>query len=358
MARNPIIPGQEWRETPLTQLDPVVTIYPQSMYWGDEFFQGGSEHFDTEEIEFDVVFEGAPKAQYVGAELSVEPEERTPFTTSGFLTPRMQFKKSISGKDILNRMPGEKPPYNMEDPLRRLAKMRADDIVRAGKAIQNLAEIQRSQLMLGDPIPIVGVGENRYIDYGFRNKDALTGGDQFGQPGVNIIEELRKRVYHMGEMGFQITDAIMSPEVWEVMYMDPTIQKLLDIQRYNFANFKPGPTPEFGAATPVGMIGDPSLTLWTHNWTYADSRNVRHRYLPAGTMLLISPQAKQNKMGYGAWLGKDPQTKQWQWYKGEYFQQYDDSKVDPPRDILTVTSRPLAIPGNIDSWYRLDALDI
>jgi hypothetical protein len=98
--------------------------------------------------------------------------------------------------------------------------------------------------------------------------------------------------------------------------------------------------------------------MWTHNWTYADKNNDRHRYLPAGYMLLISPQAKQNKMGYGAWLGKDPQTREWKWYQGEYFQQYDDTKIDPPRDILTVTSRPIAIPGNIDSWYVFKVLDI
>jgi hypothetical protein len=353
-----VIPGQEWREKPLTQLDPVVTIYPQSLYWWEEFFGGGSIEFDTEDIEWDYVLEGAPLAQYVGPELSVDPTERTPFITQGLKTPRMQYKKSISGKDILNRLPGEEMPYRGRDPLSRLAELRAKDIVEGGKAIQNLAEIQRSQLMLGDPIPLIGIGENRYVDYGFRNKDALTGGDQFGMPGVSIIEKLKEKYYGMGTMGFQLTDAIMSPEVWRAMYNDDEIRALLDIRRYEFGELRPKSAAQFGAATFVGAIGDPDLRLWTHNWTYADNQNIRHRYLPPGYMLLISPQAKQNKMGYGAWLGKDPQTKAWMWYRGEYFQQYDDTATDPPRDILTVTSRPIAIPGNIDSWYVFKVLDI
>ena len=356
--RNPILPGQEWRETPLTQLSPVVTIYPQSLYWGDTFFTAPSQNFETEDIEWDKVFKGAPLAQYVGEELSVDPTERTPFITQGMKTPRMQYKKSISGKDIAIRRPGERPPYDMDDPLRRLAAIRAEDIVEAGQAIQNLAEIQRSQLMLGDPIPIVGIGENRYIDYGFRNKEALTGGDQFGQTGVDMIEKLKEKVYAMGEMGFEITEAVMSPEVWSVMIADEKIQKLFDVSRYYLGRFNPGPTPAFGNATRLGTLTDPSLTLYSHNWTYADNRNVRRRYLPAGTMLLLSQQSKQNFMGYGAWLGKDPQTREWQWYQGEYFQQYDDTQTDPPRDILTVTSRPLAIPGNIDSWFVYKVLDI
>jgi len=352
------IPGQEWRDTPLTQLDPVVTVYPQSLYWGDTYFGGGPLLFETDIIEWDKVLEGAPLAQYVGDELSVEPRERRPFDTQQLECPRMQDKKSISGKDIMKRQPGELPPYHMADPLQRLATMRAKDVIECARAIENLIELQRSQLMLGDPIPIIGVGVNRYIDYGFRNKELLTGGDQWGEPGVRIIESVREKVYLMGEMGFPITEAIMSPEVWEVMYNDSEILKLLDVRRYEFGMSNPGPVPAFGNATPVGMLSDPNLTLYSHNWTWADKRNRRHRYLPPGTVLLTSPQAKQNFMGYGAWLGKDPQSKKWMWYKGEYFQQYDDTKVDPPRDLLTVTSRPIAIPGNIDSWYVFKVLDI
>ena len=205
---------------------------------------------------------------------------------------------------------------------------------------------------------LIGVGENRYIDYGFRNKEILTGSDQFGKTGVKMLDKLKEKVYSMGEMGFEVTEAVMSPEVWSVMRDDSEIQKYFDITRFDLGELKPAATPAFGNATRIGTLTDPFLTLYQHNWTYADNKNVRHRYLPAGTILLLSQQSKQNKMGYGAFMGKDPQTKAWRWFQGEYFQQYDDSKTDPPRDILTVTSRPLAIPGNIDSWYVYKVLDI
>jgi len=354
------VPGQEWRERRITQIEVVKNIYPQSLYWGDTFFNGGSRNFNTDDIEWDAVWEGAPLAQYVGPELSVEPTERPTFITQGLTTPRVQYKKSISGKDLINRQPGDKPPYDegITDPLQVRAQLQAADRIEAAKAIQNLVEIQKSQLMIGDPIPIIGIGENRYIDYGFKNKEALIGGDAFGRSGVRIIEVMRRIVYHMGELGHSITDVIMSPEVWDAIILDAEMLKLLDNRRYEFGMFNPGPTPAFGAATPVGMLAEPRVTMWYHNWTWPDRLNVRHRYLPAGYMLFISPDAKRNKMGYGAKLGKDPQTRQWRWFKGEYFDWTDDTMIDPPRDIYTMESRPIAIPGNIESWYVLKALDI
>ena len=101
------------------------------------------------------------------------------------------------------------------------------------------------------------------------------------------------------------------------------------------------------------MISDPYLTLYTQNAEYGP-RNNRQRQLPAGTILLSSPEARKNKLGYGAYTYMD-ENENWVTASGRYVQEFFKERR-PPREEVLVTSRAVPLPENIESWYVLQVL--
>ena len=202
-------------------------------------------------------------------------------------------------------------------------------------------------------ITIEGVGVKREINYMHPNREVLIGGDRWGQPSVSIIDSIREKIDFMGHLGITVDKIIMSPEVWKVMYSDAEIQKLLDIRLYEFGQFKPEKVSKYGAARAVGMLNDPYVTLYTQNAEYGP-RSKRQRQLPMGMVILSSPEARQNKLGYGAYTYMD-ENETWQTVSGRYVQEFFKERR-PPREETLVTSRAVLIPANIESWYVFQVL--
>jgi hypothetical protein len=69
-------------------------------------------------------------------------------------------------------------------------------------SIDNLIEKMVSKFITTGRIPIVGLGVNREINYMIPNIEALTGGDRFGQVGVNILAHLRRKVDELADLGY------------------------------------------------------------------------------------------------------------------------------------------------------------
>lgn len=340
------------RNDPRTQLPPVLTVRPMSTFFRDHFMTGEDEKFPTENVEWDKVLEGAPVARYVGEDLYVEASERAPFQTDEIKTPIIQEKRVISAKDINKRRPGENM-YTPRTDAQRQGELFGEDLKFCLNSIDNRIEVMCAQFITTGVVPVVGVGVNRKIDYALPNRRVLTGGNRWGQVGVDIITSMRGIVEEMGHLGFTVDEIIMSPEVWTAVYSDSLIQTLLDIRRYEFGSFKPEQLSKYGAARAVGMLMDPYVTLYVQNSEYGP-KGARKRHLPAGTVLFNSAEARKNKLGYGAFTFKDD-AGQWQTESGRYIQQVFGERR-PPRDEIVATSRPCPIPENVESWFVLQAL--
>ena len=341
------------RNDPRTQLPPVITVRPKSTFFRDHFMGGSDEYFPTENVEWDKVLEGAPMARYIGEDLTVEATERAPFQTDEIKTPIMQERRIIGAKDINKRAYGENI-FSPKTDAQRAADLHAGDLRFCMDAIDNRIEQMVSQFITTGRIDIVGLGVKREIDYKIPNIEALTGVDRWGQPGVNIIESMRRKVDELSHLGYMVDEVIMSPEVWAVMYQDTLIQKLLDIKNYEMGHFAPEKEPaKYGAARRVGVLTDPFVPLYTQMAEYGPKGN-RQRYLPAGTVLFVSQEARRNKLGYGAVTYMD-ENEEWRTVSGRYVQQFFKERR-PPREEVLVTSRAVPIPANTESWSVFQVL--
>jgi len=334
------------RNDPRTQLPPVLTVRPKSTFFRDHFMGGSDDYFPTEKVEWDKVIEGAPLARFVGEDLYVEATERAPFRTDEILTPFIQERRIIGAKDIKNRQAGE-TIFSPKTEAERAVDLHSADLRFCLDAIDNRIEVMCSDFMTTGRIEVVGTGVSREIDYMLPNKWALAGPDRWGQPGVDIVSSLRGKVSEMGHLGYTVDEIIMSPEVWQVMYSDPTIQKLLDIRLYEFGRFAPEKVSKYGQARPVGMLTDPYVTLYVQDAEYGP-RSDRKRQLPVGMCLLVSQEARQNKLGYGAYTYMD-EDENWVTVSGRYVQQFFKERR-PPREEVLVVSRAVPIPANTESW--------
>ena len=341
------------RNDPRTQLPPVLTVRPKSTFFRDHFMGGPDEYFPTENVEWDKVLEGAPMARFVGDDLTVEATERAPFSTDEIKTPIMQERRIIGAKDINRRTAGENI-YSPKTDTQRAAELHAADLKFCLDSVDNRIEVMVSQFITTGRIDIVGLGVNREIDYMIPHIEVLTGGDRWGQVGVNIIESMRRKVDEMSDLGFTVDEVIMSPEVWAVMYQNEMIQRLLDISRYEFGHFAPEKeVSKYGAARRVGILTDPFVPLYTQRAEYGPKGN-RQRYLPAGMVLFLTQESRQNKLGYGAVTFMD-ENENWQTVSGRYVQQFFKERR-PPREEVLVTSRAVPLPANTESWSVFQVL--
>jgi hypothetical protein len=314
---------------------------------------GSDEYFPTENVEWDKVLEGAPRARFVGEDLTVEATERAVFSTDEIKTPIMQERRVIGAKDINKRAAGENI-YSPKTDAQRAADLHAADLQFCLDSVDNRIELMISQFITAGRIPIAGLGVNREIDYMIPNIEVLLGGDRWGQPGVNIIDSMRRKVDELSDLGHSVDEVIMSPEVWAVMYQDEMIQKLLDITRYEFGHFAPEAEPvKYGNYRRVGVLTDPYVPLYTQRAEYGPKGN-RQRFLPAGMVLFITEESRQNKLGYGAYTFMD-ESENWQTVSGRYVQQFFKERR-PPREEVVVTSRAVPLPANTESWSVFQVL--
>jgi len=339
------------RNDPRTQLPPVLTVRPASTFFRDHFMGGSDEYFPTENVEWDKVKEGAPMARFVGDDLYVEPTKRTTFDTDEIKTPKMQERRVIGAEDIKKRTAGENI-FSPKTEAQRAAELHTKDLKFCLDSIDNRIEVMCSDFITKGRIAIEGNGVNREIDYVLPHREVLTGDDRWGK-GVSIITSMRQRVAILRHLGKTVDEVIMSPEVWEVMYSDPEIQRLLDIRNFEFGHFKPELVSKYGAAQPVGMLSDPRVTLYTQDAEYGPKNN-RQRQLPVGMVLFVSPDARKNKLGYGAYTYMD-EDDNWVTVSGRYVQEFFKQRR-PPKEEVLVTSRAVPMPYDVESWYVLQAL--
>jgi len=334
------------RNEPRTQLPVVVTVRPKSRFWSTYPFGGASEFLPTDKVEWDRVLRGAPLAHFVGEGLTVEPTERAPFETDEITTPKYQYRKVLSLRELKNRLPGE-TPYQSKTAEQRAGTLEADDEIEGVEAVANLREVMCAQFITTGVIPIVGLGVNRVVDYMLPNRKALTLTDRWGQPNVDPIEDMKRWVAELEDLGYTVTEAIVSPEVWNVMLRFQWLRELLDIRRIEMGLVQPAqPAAEYGQYRYMATLRDPYLDIYTQRSMYGP-KSARKRHLPANMIVLMTAEGRQNKMVFGAY--DFMVNGQFRTISGEFIREdfHDDRAA---KKEVVFTSRAMPMPENVESW--------
>jgi len=334
-----------------TQIAPIETILPKSQFFSKYFMGSIPEFLPTAEVEWDYLTKGAPLAHFVGDGLTVPATERGKYKTAKIETPRYQHRKVLGLEDMKSRQPGEpygSMPVSMFKTLQeRAARLRFEDDVECVEAVSDLREILTAKFIMEGVIDVIGYGVDREIDYNLPNRIILLGSD-IANFKDNPQGFLKRWISNLKRLGFRPTEVIMSPEVWSLFEENEKWIKQLDNRRIEKGEIAPVEEIEYGAPAYMGKARDPFIDFYTQESEYYDDiSGTMKRHLPAGSLILVTPQAKRNRYAYGAIDYME--NGQFKSVSGEFIREewHDDRAATS--EIL-VTSRAVPVPSNINSW--------
>ena len=169
----------------------VRSAPPVHTFLRDTFFTN-VKTFTTEEVDIDIVKGDREMAAFVHPKLGAETMAEEGYETKSYKPPMVNPDIVTTAESYMHRAPGE-TIYSERTPARRAAEQLVREYRRLDDSISRREEWMCAQALTTGAIQIVGKGVNEEIDFGFTNKVVLTGAEQWGQPGADILGTLEDR---------------------------------------------------------------------------------------------------------------------------------------------------------------------
>lgn len=338
---------------PRTMQKLISRMPPVHTFLKSKFFKN-VKTFTTESVDVDFKKGNRKLAPFVHRRIGGKTVPNTGYTTKTYTPPYVAPDKVTTIDDILKRAAGESL-YNGLTPEQRAVKKMAEDYSELDEMITRREEWMAAQAIFTGTIPVVGESLNETIDFNFTNKETLAAAKKWnakeGDP-LSDIKRWRKKVQETGFVNCNI--CIMSDDVADVLVNNEKIKSLLDVKNYELAVIKPRELP--GGVTYIGTLQGLGLDLYTYNeWFLDDWTNPEKPenkpLVPAGTIALLSTSA-----AYSMYYGAVTIVKS----KGgvETFATVEAPRVPatwierkPIRRFLQISSNPLPVPHEVDSWF-------
>ena len=330
----------------VTKLPPVHTFFRSTFFKNEETFV-------TKEVDVDFVKGSRKIAPYVHPVIGGKTVANTGYETKRYTPPMVAPDKVTTVDDLLKRIPGESIVSGRSPAERAVLKM-SSDFSELRDMITRREELMCVQSIFMGKIPIIGEGLNEVIDFKFTNREEITtAAKKWTGKDSDPIADLKRWHKRVQKKGLTNCDmCIMSDDVATVFINHEKVKNLLDIKNYHLAVIQPRQLP--GGVTYIGTINELGLDIYTYNEWYLDDwtdpENATEKPLvPEGELVLISSHANYS-MYYGAITLVDENTKAFRTVEGKYV---PDTwvKRKPARRFLQLSSAPLSVPHDVDSWF-------
>jgi hypothetical protein len=338
--------------TPKTLYGVLSKMPPVRTFLRDTFFTETVE-FPTETVEFDVYKGGREMAPFVHPRQGSVVRPNSGYQTKSYKTPLISESRVTTAADLMTRAMGENP-YSGRTPAARALQKLSQDLQALELSITRREEWMAAQVLFTGKVPVVGKGVNEIIDFGFTNSEEITAAaDKWSNPSASILDQLEDWYTDVQRDGYVNPDMlIVGKAVAQDIVRNEQLKELLDIQHYELATIAPRQLP--GGVIWIGRIQKLNLDIYQYNEWYLDDwtdpENPETKPLvPEDTVALMSTSARFAKL-YGLHTYMDETTKTWKSVVGT---RIPDSWVrkDPDRQMLSLSSHPLLVPHEVDSWY-------
>lgn len=334
---------------PRTLVKVVERMPKTTTFLRDKFFTG-RDFSETNKIDIDIKKGGLKVAPFVSEKIGGKVVENSGYETRTFSPPLVAPNKITTAGDIQKRSMGENI-YSKDTPDKRAAKKLADDLRDLEAMITRREELMAAQAIFNGEIEVKGDGVNYVIDFGFENKEALSGDALWSKSTSTKYDDLKRWRREVQKTGFVNTDAVvMAEDVADTLLKDEEILKLLNIRHANVGQIDVKELPD--GATYLGYLAEVGH-LYSYNAYYYDEEEKEVKpMVPAGHLALL-PTQNENLMAYAAiTLIKD---NEWTTYVSD---RVPDSytKKNPDRQIVQLSSKPLPIPVEINGWFVAQVL--
>ena len=340
--------------TPQT-LAAVVRRIPDAPAFLKDLFFKDTKTFLTESVYFDVVKGKRTVTPWVAKDTTAPLTSRTGYQTTTYTPAQKKEKRGITENDLRVRMAGEQPFAGTISPEDRAVQLLAQDMKELKDNLVRSQEVMAADILFTGQAHIVGEGINDVVDFGFDNKETLSGNDRWSQSAANIIGNIIKwKKQCLKESGFQPNTIVMNSETLEVMMSDSKILKLLDNRRTEMGLMEFKQLAE-GAVYVGFMAGQVQCHVYTYDAFYIDPvSGDEKQFVEDGKVLVASDNAKFTKL-YGANTIIPGEGMDFVTYEGEYVTRRLVTR-DPDAAFLELQSRPIYVPFDVDSYFVADVL--
>lgn len=335
---------------PRTMLALVERMSTHSTYLKDTFFKNKVTS-PTALIDVDFRKGSRKLAPFVHEKIGGKVVENSGYQTETFKPPLVAPDKVTTAFDLEKRAAGE-GLYSGKTPQERAAEKLVLDMAELEEMIARREEFMCGQALFTGKIEVVGEGIHRVIDFNFTNKETLSGTKVWSDPASDPIADMKRFKRTVQINGHVNTDiAIMESSVVDAFINHEKVQKILNIRNLNVGEVKTARELPNGVSY-VGTLTGLGIDIYEYNEFYyddfTDPANPEMKSLvPEGTVTLLSTSAKFT-MAYAAiTIAEDDNLVT---YEAERVPQTWVEKR-PARQMLSLSSKPLPIPHEVDSWF-------
>jgi hypothetical protein len=332
----------------------VKRMPPVRTFFKSTFFRK-VKTFVTKSVDVDFKKGSRALAPFVHPRMGGKTMPNLGFQTKNYIPPHIAPDKITTVDDLVNRSIGENI-YSGRTPAQRAIEKIAEDFRELDEMITRREEWMSAQALITGKIPIIGEGLDEVIDFGFTNKETLPAARRWNAPNSDPIGDIKKWRKQVQQTGFvNCNICIMSDDVANAFINHPKVKELLDIRNYDIAVIKPRELPN--GTTYIGTVSGLGLDIYTYTEWYLDDWSdpenpVERSLMPDKTVLLLSTAAAYS-MYYGAVTMLDGRGGAAEGFITVEGTRVPDSwtKRNPARRFVQLSSNPLPVPHEVDSWF-------
>jgi hypothetical protein len=244
--------------------------------------------------------------------------------------------------------------YSGKTPAQRAVEKMAQDFIELREQITRREELMCAQTIFTGSIPVIGDGVNEVITFGFTNTEKITTATKkWTNEASDPLGDLRRWHETVQKTGFLNCDiCVMGKDVVSAFISHPKIKDLLDVKNYNLAVIQPRQLPN--GVTYIGTIHELGLDIYKYNEWYLDdwtnpAAPEDKPLVPDNQLALLSSNTDWS-MYYGAITLIDEPNGNFRTVEGKLVPD-TWTKRKPARRFLNVSSAPLCVPHDVDSWF-------
>ncbi len=335
---------------PKTMMAAVERMAPVHTFIKSTFFTN-EKTFVTESVEVDVKKGSRRMAPFVHPRIGSKTVENRGYQTKEYTPPTVAPELPTRAEDLLKRMAGENP-YSGMSPEQRAAKKMGEDFRELNEMITRREEFMCAQVLFTGKLHVIGEGINEEIDFQFTNKKTLSGTDLWSDEGSDPLNDLEVWQDEVRVKGLVNADmCIMSTDVVKVFISHAKVKEMLDNRRIELGIINPKDLPN--GAKYIGRINKLGMDIYQYDGVYLDdftnpAEPTTKKLVPEKTLALASSDANYT-MNYGAVTLIDQKTEAFFTVEST---RVPDTRIEkkPAARFLTMYSKPLPVPDEIDSW--------
>lgn len=330
----------------------IKKLPPVRTFFRDTFFKH-EETFVTKNVDVDFKKGSRKVAPFVSRVIGGKIVPNTGHETKTYTPPLVAPEKVTTVDDLLERRMGESM-YSGKTPAQRAVEKMADDFIELREMIARREELMCVQTIFTGQIPIIGDGVNEVITFGFTNFEEITAAaKKWTDAKSDPIDDLKRWHETVQKNGFLNCDiCIMGKRVINIFINHPKVKETLDVKNYNLAVIQPKQLPN--GVTYIGTIHELGMDIYKDSewylddWTDPDNPEDKP-LVPDDQLALLSSNAGYS-MYYGAITLISEPDGQFRTVEGKLVPD-TWTKRKPPRRFLNISSAPLCVPHDVDSWF-------